>query len=392
MPTPAVNRNRSATRSVRAREPGQPERTYTKTITVDRRTRPKSVSQPVRADGTRSPGNWTGTWSKADSRDGFIDYQYANQDYHTSVSGCVVRDLPYALPHPSDFSQYMARTRQKALAQATEKNMQLNAFLAQAGSTGKMVGNAARRFADGLNDLMQGPKGLAKKYGRIANWRKTPGAYLEYLYGWRPLGEDVANAFDLLNDFKNRGMGYEMRVSSGNRDRDVLSYLGKAVTHGNGDWSDSVRWINDREIITQAGYVFALPRWFVEQTPTIAPWSTAWEIFPYSFVVDWALPIGNWIGAMESAQFAPHFKEGFETIMVRDNWSVQGFNRSPSSSTYWITSGKSNAWVKSGCIQRSAITSYPWNHLPPPTLAKLPGLQQGAQGLALLTQAFKRWY
>ncbi len=392
MPTPAVSRLQSRYRVVTAKEPNQPTVDYLKQITVDQRYRPKSVSNPIRADGTRSPGYWDNSWQQADSVNGFIDYQYRNQDYHTQVTGCVVSDLPYAIPHPSDFSAYMAKTRQKALAESTEKSMQLNAFLAQAGSTGKMVGDAARTFAKGLDNLMQGPKGLFRRFGRMANWRKTPDSYLEYLYGWRPLGEDVSNAFDQLNNFRNRGMGYEMRLKASDQDRDVLTYLGSSVSHGNGAWADKVRWQCNREIITKAGYTFVLPDWFTQQTPTIAPYSTLWELTPYSFVGDWVIPIGNWIGAMESAQFAPHYKWGYETLMIRDTWSIVGFDTRASSSTFWITSGKSDAYVRSGCMKRTAVMSYPWDHLPPPTLTKLPGLQQGAQGLALLTQAFKRWH
>lgn len=393
MPTPAVNLTRTVNATTTGSQPGKPDNTYLTAITVSRRVRPASVNHPRRADNTRPPGPWSGSWSTATPVTGLTTWQYARQTGNTaSVRGMVVGDLPYAIPIPSAFTKYTNAARQKALAQATEKDMQLNAALAQANSTGRMVGNAASTFAHGLNSLMQGPKGLLKRFGRMANWKKTPDSYLEYLYGWRPLGDDVSNAFDKLNDLMSRKFGYSMIVHGAVSDREELTYIGSAKTHGGGNWSNSVIWGGNRKIVARAGYRFDLPQWFVEQTPTIAPYSTAWELTPYSFVADWVVPIGNWIGSMEAAQFAPHFKEGWEVIYVQDEWSIRQFNTTASPSTWWITSGSSKTSITNGCMSRTALTSYPWGSLPPPTLTKLPGIQQGAQGLALLTQAFKRWY
>lgn len=389
MTTPAVNRSVSVRKATTARRVDGTTQTYLQTITASRRTRPASVKSPVRSDGTRAPRGWQGTWSQCWSSEGFIDYQYSGGS-HASVSGCVVRELPYDIPNPSSFSAYVAATRQKALSQSTSKDMQFNAAMAQASSTGRMIGKASTNLAHGINNLMQGPKGLARTAGKFSQWRKAPSAYLEYLYGWRPLAEDVSNAFDKLNDYKNRNMGYEMRVQAANIDRIPLYRTLAAITPGNGGTSNKAVWRGTREVITRAGYIFRLPDWFVQNTPIISPYSTAWELTPWSFVADWVLPIGNWIGSMESAQFAPHFKEGFETIMIQDRWSVSEFDTSVTSSP-WITSGRSNARCLNGALARAAVTSYPWNHLPPPTLAKLPGLQQGAQGLALLTQVLQRW-
>ena len=188
----------------------------------------------------------------------------------------------------------------------------------------------------------------------------------------------------------NREFGYGFTCRAGRKDQEERTEDRYVQTWGNGQVR-SVTWHLQRTVFTRVGYTFFLPDWFIQQTPTIAPFSTAYELTRYSFVLDWFLPIGQWLSAMESAQFSPFFREGFETVMIQDEWRPLSFDMAKRPFEYHITSGWSDAWVKSGCLRRSAVWSYPWSVLTPPSFKKLPGLQQAAQGLALLTQAFKRW-
>lgn len=268
--------------------------------------------------------------------------------------------------------------------------MQFNAAMAQAGDTAKLVGKASSAFAHGLDKIMGGKKGLFGNLGPMSHWKELPDAYLAYLYGVAPLADDVANAFETLNEFKNREFGYGFTCRAGRKDQEERTEDRYVQTWGNGQVR-SVTWHLQRTIFTRVGYTFFLPDWFIQQTPTIAPFSTAYELTRYSFVLDWFLPIGQWLSAMESAQFSPFFREGFESVMIQDEWRPLSFDTTKHPFEYHITSGWSDAWVKSGCVRRSAIWSYPWSVLTPPSFKKLPGLQQAAQGLALLTQAFKRW-
>ena len=256
-----------------------------------------------------------------------------------------------------------------------------------------MVGNAATSLAHGIDSIMSGPKGLAQTAGRMADWRKMPERYLEYLYGWRTAPGDVANGLDLLNDYKARGFSYSMVLEHSQRDYQTLTQVGSCKTAGNGDWGNSVNWIGRRTVAGRCAFRFDLPQWYIDQTPSVlSPFSTGWELLPYSFVLDWFLPIGNWLSALESAQFAPFFKEGWNVICIRDRWSVLSFNTGVRPGTWWITQGNSSARSTCGLTKRSVYNSYPWGSvLPPPALKPFPGLQQAAQGLALLTQAFKRW-
>lgn len=387
MPTPAVNLALNVPAPLHTTWWDGSEHTYINAVTAVRQARPPSVSNPRRADNTRAPRSYWSRWQRAKSSEGEIISLDA-WGAKTVVRGAVCIDLPYEFPSAEDADGLLSNCRHKALSKGTEKSMQLNAALAQARDTARMVGSASSTLARGIDSLMAGPKGLARRFGRMANWRKAPDSYLEYLYGWSPLADDVANAFDQLNEYKNREFGYAFTLRAAQNGVDARSELRYAQTSGNGG-VPIVNWDLHREIGVRVGYTFVLPAWFVQQTPTIAPFSTYHELTRWSFVLDWFLPIGNWIGAMESAQFAPHFKEGFEVYRIQDTWTVNSFLATDP----WGTKhqGSSNAEVVSGTMARSAIWNFPWSVLEPPTFRPLPGIQQAAQGLALLTQVFKRW-
>jgi len=131
-----------------------------------------------------------------------------------------------------------------------------------------------------------------------------------------------------------------------------------------------------------------LPNWVAQNVPDIAPFSTLYELMPYSFVLDWFVPVGSFIGAFEASQIAPFFSEGSETWFIRDTYhSVEVDLNYPydyRARSYDIT-GRHEVM---GMV-RIPVGSHP--SLTRPRLQPLPGIRQASQGLSLLAQAFKRW-
>jgi len=357
--------------------------------------RPQSVNSPVRPDGTRAP-----TYYKAESLRGtpFTGRgTFYNPNFPGSYgthSGNALVGLPEYVTPDATVTAFLANNRLRALEQWTESSKELNAFMAQANQTGRMVGKAASRFAHGLDNLMQGPKGLLRRFGRMANWRQIPGEYLEFCYGWSPLGDDIANAFDRLGVLAER-TDYMMRVKLGCRRAPPTQSLEL-------DWRNSsvlVRYpgyalvgsatvYGTREAFTPVQYTYMLPNWVAQNVPDIAPFSTLYELMPYSFVLDWFVPVGSFIGAFEASQIAPFFSEGSETWFIRDTYhSVKVDLNHPydlRAHSYEIT-GRHEVM---GMV-RIPVGSHP--SLTRPRLQPLPGIRQASQGLSLLAQAFKRW-
>ena len=360
-----------------------------------RRVRPASQNNPLRPDRTRPPGSYTSKYLRMTPLTAlgrFHHRSYPNITGSTSGAGAHGFTTSNVESWSSlQFAQGMlSNARLSALSKGTEKAKELNAFMAEANSTGRMVGKAASRFANGLDNLMQGPKGLARRFGRMATWRDVPGEYLEYCYGWSPLGDDVANAFDRLGSMADHGLSLHYLLRDRKRYTESISFIPPNLYQCGPAWSNinSIRVRGTREISVGATYSYLLPPWFVENVPTVSTFSTLYEQMPYSFVLDWFLPIGDWIGALEAAQFAPHFREGAETIFMRETFD--SFELASNNHDYYCDSWS----VLSGRAELNTLIRVPVFSAPfvsKPALKPLPGATVAAQGLSLLTQVFKKW-
>lgn len=137
----------------------------------------------------------------------------------------------------------------------------------------------------------------------------------------------------------------------------------------------------------QAQFRYDIPKSGVENVQPLGFFGNLWEGSPYSFVLDWAAPIGDWLTALDANALAPYFTEGcvseyLKTISataaeVGDGWQLSSLGGGP------ISGIKPYSFVR---VLRG-----------PDTFVRIPirnplSLNHAAQGLSLLTQALKSWY
>lgn len=123
--------------------------------------------------------------------------------------------------------------------------------------------------------------------------KKTTDQWLEYVYGWAPLCQDV---YTLCN----KPFG-EVRRLVKKHGRSRNSKLIDTTTGGRrsvGNLDVETR-VTVRGLIRVTGSDLAAVSSFGVSNPALL----AWELLPFSFVVDWFLPLGNYINAMCGAQF-----------------------------------------------------------------------------------------
>lgn len=208
---------------------------------------------------------------------------------------------------------------QQAIANSKQAVFDVTTNLGELPQTAQMIGNSMGRvfnFAD-------------RAARRARRFRKNPlemlrafsGYWLEYRYGWRPA---ISTIQDLVSAMDNRvqtgqfirgnsstttsldddvtatwtqdggtGTGTETHLLQGTR-----KYRGFAYSEVN---SNGIRWGHD-------------------------PILTAWELIPYSFVVDWFIDIGTWLQAVSPAAGADIRGSG---CSVRDDYTMtQAFSLS----------------------------------------------------------------
>ena len=348
-------------------------------------TRPKSTKNPIRVDGSRAPSNWVANGGSWVCRPRTI-YISASPIMRYMFQGAVVGpSYAWTLGTvPAVSNGLLNEVRSKALARFTERSVQANSAFRSLGKTLRGVGDLSRGMADSINRLALQEGGRKQFLQRkLRDWRKLPAAYLEYLYSWRNMHEDCA---DMFGDLSNE-------ISEGYSDAQFTLRASKtlrSVEEAEVQVLDTSCWAVERVSRMQqcrVGYTFSLPSWWADELPVVSPFGNAWEQTPYSFVVDWFLPIGNWVGGIEALQLAPFFKEGYTSDLRRrklESRRIIRYDDRPQGSIDFP------CWCEDYSYVRTAVSSIYGEAFVLPSLRSPLSLDHAAQGLALLTQSLKR--
>lgn len=178
-----------------------------------------------------------------------------------------------------------------------------------------------------------------------------------------------------------------------NRSRFQVPYLtGEATSAGYTTWSSVVTGIGGTRSMTLGG------KWGVRtfltygvSSPDLAEFgslgipdvaSIIWEKRPYSFIVDWVLPFGNWLSALQAGW-------GLQFITGGQTYFNKGTPVEISKTTDWTTYVDVPPEVQGSYfnVRRKCFASTPF----PGLYVKSPiSVEHALNGIALLQQAFRR--
>jgi len=225
---------------------------------------------------------------------------------------------------------------------------------------------------------------LKKEKSRLGQQEEAlASGWLELQYGWRPLINDLYGSCEALADIQ---YGPESGVMTAKRtlthvyndDFEITDYGGTKISR-RGSAKYSVKYT--------VHYGTSVPAVHTLVSLGITnPALIAWELMPYSFVVDWFIPIGSWLGTFD-ATLGLSFSKGCKTVFASRSGTVtarqfgvrQGDNR------YFTDLQKIGQYVT---CQRDVLTSFPNTGRP---VFKNPlGVEHVANALALLTSTFKK--
>lgn len=194
----------------------------------------------------------------------------------------------------------MVEVHNKAYARFVNKvstGLNLGVSLAELGQTRALIGSLLNGLRKPVVVLASAFNRYAKKTGKPKSWiaknvalRDIPGAWLAFHFGVEPLVNDLYSAFDAYL-LKNPDMFY----SSSSKGKWNVAVGPKPSTY---DYYDT-RYEFDA-VARLAGSV----RFKESNMASLAnvglinPLSIAWELIPYSFVVDWFYPVGRLIDSM----------------------------------------------------------------------------------------------
>lgn len=272
----------------------------------------------------------------------------------------------------------------KSLNKLNQRDVDLGTAWYERGKTAQLVGDLAVKAAHTLKALQKKDwAGLRNELGVHGNVLDGGGnvvdGYLAYRYAVMPAMKDVAGAVDALSRLPPDEWAVSARSTEKNTSRRV-SDVGQGTENPFTCRSELEK--RCRAIITATPLPLTRQQDVLWSLGLDNPLSTIWEVIPYSFVLDWALPIGDWLSGLNALKYY----SGWTTVV--SNKTEEKVVVSGATTTYnggTITSSASGNYTRMQFRRR--ISSAP----PVPVLpVKDPvSFLHMADGLALLASAVK---
>lgn len=269
--------------------------------------RPVSVSTVKQSDGYRPATGWSHsyifepryldsvTWSK--------QFRYGSANYYQYYRTDGFLQFGY-YPRISYDETLVARAVNGALEKLKAQKVNLGVMFGERKQT-------AALFVDTIENIARS----IRKFKRVnpRDWQKVvrgskprgirnsriPAKWLELQYGWKPAMSDLYGACEALAYRELDGDRYHITVTKMVGTQTIRTFTNSFDTSGYDlDWKDRT------DLGASISLTYDMDNSFVRslaQAGVTNPLEIIWELTPYSFVLDWALPIGEWLGLMDAA-------------------------------------------------------------------------------------------
>lgn len=351
--------------------------------------RPASQTSPIRRDGTRAPLPWVHevhTQRKWEGTHGYVHGSGADYRFFGSVQDRGVIPLD---PFPEHVRRRAALNLRK---NANTSRVNLGVTLAEARKTAEMVGSTATAIARQVERFRRAHPRYwwdvirrRASRGRLKDQRITD-EYLKMCYGWTPLLGAIDGSAEALARLLYEQPVQRLTVRGVAKESDQASVNGPTVPdHLQSHWD--IHYEHRQAYACTFSVDLSNVREFSNLGLT-QPEQIVWELVPYSFVVDWFLPVGSWLESM-SAFRGLSFREG--TLTRSSRARATGYVKAreslpPHYQSSWCAM-RSPAKANRFMMSRVVLLEPPGVELP--ELRNPLSIDKMAKGLALLVGAFR---
>lgn len=300
-----------------------------------------SVGSSAVVQGDRKrPNNWSYGVHRSTAPSGIVVYR--SGPYVTTRSGHVAGTTSYNSPMilPSTVPNHIYNSCLDRFNEKVRGTIDISVDLAQAGSVARMF-----KAADKVVSLARALKGSPSEIGSL---------WLELQYGWKPLLSTIYDTVDRLMD-------HTIATHRTVKARFSDSVPNQIVTEPIEEVGSSVSGLATRKgrFTCEIGAYLRTDVSDLAAYTSLNPVSIAWELVPYSFVVDWFIDIGGYIRGLETAYlYRNAFVSGYRSDGVFFDGIWNAF-RNDSLYTYAVQST-----LRQRSLTRTVLTSYPVPRLP----------------------------
>jgi hypothetical protein len=347
--------------------------------------------QPLTVSGTKVPG--TGAQPGADHFSGDwgnlfgLGYDPTADNEHFSLGEAEV--------------EANNRLTMKLIGQLQYNNFHVGEVFHTRQQAANMVGDVTRRIGSCMRNLRSGNVGgaIAALGGSNSAGRRgdagritrlvggVPEQYLALMYGWKPLLSDVYNSVEICR---------QAYSDDGNVVR-AQDYVGVKLPNkshfidADPGWGPSIEYIASGRKVSVKGFIdYSISGTgllhSLSQLGITNPAGLAWELLPLSFVVDWFLPVGQFLNGLNYA-LGLSFVKGSYCFKHHQTWRsrlvrTQGTRPGGYTASWSGGTGSGEGFY----MRRNVLHTFP---LPPlPTFKDPFSPTHMAEGLSLLSQAF----
>ncbi len=215
----------------------------------------------------------------------------------------------------------------KLLGKVRGHDFHLGVFAGELGATTDTVVNTLGRLVKSMRALKRGnftdaalalganPRSVKRKSFSKDRADDLSGSWLELQYGWKPLLGDVFEASKAFEKLTQPPRVSTVRASV----KKSGTFNGSAgALRYKSEYSEQLT----RSITYEMVESLSAPR----SLGLLDPYSVVWELIPYSFVVDWFIPIGTYI---ENYVQIPTLEGRFMTVTARKRNGFSGISLKP---------------------------------------------------------------
>lgn len=230
--------------------------------------------------------------------------QYGKFDYMIDAGGWILRSTDVNgqayIPVGQSISADEPDWETKLRLAVKDQKVNLAQTMAEYRQCQNMFATNATTIVKALRQLKRGDvRGLGKTLGILRHPKFSPklrtslaNKWLEVQYGWKPLLQDISGSVEEVNANLNRPHYRKVSIRATNEarnERHVLLPGGAKATA-----------VDTDKVTISAKAIILGESLSVQRLGFTNPAALAWELLPYSFVIDWLIPIGDWLNGLDA--------------------------------------------------------------------------------------------
>lgn len=246
-------------------------------------------------------------------------------------------------PPASPSGNAARRMSTQMLNDLKDQRVNLSMALASRKQTASLLASSARTLHNSATSAL---KGNFKKAFRVLGLRYRPqqsvaNKYLALVFGYRPLINDIYGLYEELCSPKSNRMMVVVRGKANERVRRNVYTSSVYTDSGSYNFGRGIARLEQHDNITQKmSWWFELDSKFLQdlaRNGLTNPAVVAWDLVPFSFVLDWLLPVGRVLNALD-AQVGFNYLGGSHTTFIRSIVTVKKVTFEPlPDNTYYQT-------------------------------------------------------